>query len=308
MKSIVNIRCFVIVVVITLINACAPKEGEPEGEKTSQSITPITITQASIETVSETIELNATSVNKKNIVRSSMSGIIVSVAMNVGDNVVKGQTLFTLQSKEASVLEKNKVNDSSLLFKGAIEIKASKDGSIMSISHQKGDYVQEGDELAQVADPNSLIFLLDVPFELRNYIKIGAYCEIVLPDNRVISGKLASSLPVMDMTSQIVNYVVLPNISEKLPENLIARVQIVKSTKSNAFVLPKNAVLTNETQTEFWVMRLLNDSLAVKVPIKKGIEENKKVEILEPTFSTTDRIVLTGNYGLPDTAKVLIEK
>lgn len=167
---------------------------------------------------------------------------------------------------------------------------------------------RKGDELAQIADPNSLIFLLDVPFELRNFIKPGSACEIILPDNRIINGKLASSLPVMDIASQIENFVVQPEIEEKLPENLIARVRIVKSTKKQASVLSKSAILTNETQTEFWVMKLINDSVAIKVPVKKGIEEDKKVEIIEPVFSNSDRIVLTGNYGLPDTARVMIVK
>ena len=33
-----------------------------------------------------------------------------------------------------------------------------------------------------------------------------------------------------------------------------------------------------------------------------------RVEILEPHFSLGDRILVNGNYGLPDTAKVNIEK
>jgi len=54
------------------------------------------------------------------------------------------------------------------------------------------------------------------------------------------------------------------------------------------------------------VMKLINDSIAVKVSIKKGIELADIVEILQPAFEPSDRILLTGNYGLPDTAKVMI--
>ncbi len=36
-------------------------------------------------------------------------------------------------------------------------------------------------------------------------------------------------------------------------------------------VLPKQAVLGNETQTEFWVMKLINDSTAVKVINKQRV-------------------------------------
>ena len=72
-------------------------------------------------------------------------------------------------------------------------------------------------------------------------------------------------------------------------------------------MLPKGAVLANETQSEFWVMKLINDTMAVKVDIKKGLENSEKVEITSPSFLKTDRFLMTGNYGLPDTAIVKIK-
>jgi len=216
--------------------------------------------------------------------------------------------LFTLKTREAVALEKSSAIDTSLNFKGLIKIKATRDGIISSISHHKGDYVQEGEELAVIAEQSSLIFMLEVPFELHQYIKTGESCSIILADNKQIKGIINSSLPIMDIQSQTENYIVNPFTSERLPENLIAKVKIVKSSKPAAIVLPKEAVLTNETQTDFWVMKLVNDSMAVKVFIKKGVENVDNVEILDPSFKNTDRILRTGNYGLADTAKVSIVK
>ncbi|HXL54630.1 MAG TPA: hypothetical protein VN958_00140, partial [Chitinophagaceae bacterium] len=55
-----------------------------------------------------------------------------------------------------------------------------------------------------------------------------------------------------------------------------------------------------------WVMKIIDDSTAVKVPVKKGIETGDRIEILSPAFNPSEKILLTGNYGLPDTAKVTI--
>ena len=55
-------------------------------------------------------------------------------------------------------------------------------------------------------------------------------------------------------------------------------------------------------------MKLLNDSVAVKTDIKKGIESADNIEILKPMLNDSDRIILTGNYGLSDTAKINIIK
>jgi hypothetical protein len=40
--------------------------------------------------------------------------------------------------------------------------------------------------------------------------------------------------------------------------------------------------------------------------VKKGIETADRVEILSPVFSPNDKILITGNYGLADTAKVQV--
>jgi hypothetical protein len=82
----------------------------------------------------------------------------------------------------------------------------------------------------------------------------------------------------------------------------------VKVAKTSAATLPKNSVLSNETQSEFWVMKMINDTIAVKVPVKKGLESGDSVEIVSPEFSPKDKILLSGNYGLPDTALVTVQK
>jgi uncharacterized NAD(P)/FAD-binding protein YdhS len=77
---------------------------------------------------------------------------------------------------------------------------------------------------------------------------------------------------------------------------------------SNAETLPKSSVLSDETQSNYWVMKLINDSTAVKVPITKGIETGDTVQIISPRFSPTDKILSGGNYGLSDTASVIVDK
>jgi hypothetical protein len=55
-------------------------------------------------------------------------------------------------------------------------------------------------------------------------------------------------------------------------------------------------------------MKMIDSVTAVKVPIIKGMETADRVEILRPQFQTGDKILLTGNYGLADTARVKIVK
>ena len=65
-------------------------------------------------------------------------------------------------------------------------------------------------------------------------------------------------------------------------------------------------MLSNETLDEYWVMKLINDTTAIKVPVKIGTVNKEIIEIISPKFSAEDKIVTSGNYGLPDTAFVNI--
>jgi len=277
-------------------------------EEAREVKTPVTTVKVSSGSLISTVDLPAaTKFMNKNIIRATTSGTIDKVLIRQGDFVAAGQLLFTIRTREAMALN-NIAQDSILSFKGLINIISPEAGVISSISYQKGDYVQEGDEMSVVSILNSLVFILEVPFEYEKYAEKNRKCQIFLPDGSKREGTITGKLAEMDMKSQTVSYVVKPLPSEKLPENLIAVVSLVKSSNNNAQVLPKGAVLGSETQTEFWVMKLLNDSTAIKVFVRKGYEGNSEIEITEPYFLESDRIVLTGNYGMPDTARIEIIK
>ena len=73
-------------------------------------------------------------------------------------------------------------------------------------------------------------------------------------------------------------------------------------------ILPKSAVQSDETLTEHWVMKLVDDSTAVRVPIEVGNSNASEIEIKSTALSPQDRIILTGGYGLEDGAKGVVTK
>jgi multidrug efflux pump subunit AcrA (membrane-fusion protein) len=306
-KHIAYVAVFLYSGLLLIATGCKPK-AEATAEAVIVAKTPVTITNVKTEPMTDVIELNAhTSFLKKNSVKANVSGHIESIELNPGDVVEKGQLLLTLKTKESAAMDGYVPSDTSMRFKGLIKVKAPKAGIISSVLHQNGDNVMEGDELVVIAEQNSMVLLLEVPFELNQVVSKTKACKVLLSDNREFDGTISSRLPVMDALSQTVSYIVRINGKVVLPENLIAKVRIVKTAKNNANVLPKGAILANETQSEFWVMKLINDTMAVKVDIKKGLENSEKVEITSPSFLKTDRFLMTGNYGLPDTAVVKIK-
>jgi len=302
-----NTIFFLLLIAMGLPSCKGPEKKETNDEKIETG-TPVTVTRISADALTEYTDLSATAVFlQKNYVKANVNGYIQSVNAAPGKFVSGGQTLFVIKTKEAQSLD-NTVNklDPSFKFSGVNNIKASATGYITQLNHQAGDYVQDGEQLAIISNQNSFAFILNLPYELKQYLNTNGTVDLTLPDGTKLKGRVTESMPSVDAATQTLNVVIKVPEADKLPENLIAKVRIVKTNKASALSLPKAAILTNDVQSEFWVMKMLDSVTAVKVSIKKGIETNERVEILEPVFTADDKILITGNYGLPDTAKVRI--
>ena len=286
-------------------DSASGKEDAAAGEGT-----PVTVTTISQESLNDYIELNAVSAFlQKSYVKANANGYLQSADVYPGKYVEVGQLLFSLKTKEAQTIGNSiKILDSTLKFSGLNRINANQHGYITQLNHQSGDYVQDGEQLAVISDRNSFVFLLDLPYELRPYVLNKKTVELQLPDGEKLNGTIGPVMPTVDSASQTQNVVIRVNASKSIPENLIAKVRVIRSARNKAISLPKTAILTDETESNFWVMKLIDSATAVKVPVKKGIETRDRVEILSPLFSPDDRILISGNYGLPDTAKVSIQK
>jgi multidrug resistance efflux pump len=256
------------------------------------------------------LELNATSTFlQQNFVKSNLNGYIQKSNIKFGDRVHRGEILFVLKTKEASAIG-NAVNqlDSSFNFSGVNVIRAGASGYVMQLNHQAGDYVQDGEQLAVISDSKSFVFVMNVPYEDKPYVSIGKKVQVILPDSEMLDGTISSSMPLVDSVTQTQSYSIKVNFNHTIPQDLIAKIKILKSSISDAETLPKSSVLSDETQTKYWVMKMINDSTAVKVPVKTGIEKGDTVQIISPHFLPDDKILSGGNYGLPDTALVSVNQ
>ena len=287
-------------------NSCQTS-GPANSEVAPKVSTPVTVLSVGNAPISSMLRLNATTqYQRKNTVKSIINGYIVKSFVNQGDVVRAGKPLYAIQTKEGDALSKFAARDSSFAFTGKHTIVAPTSGIVVEVTKQTNDYISDGEQLCVIAEQNSFVFLLNVPFELNKFTLPGQKCSVILPDSTVIDGVISGKLSAVDPVSQTQSYIVKPLKSVIIPENLSTIVQITKNSKTSAQVIDKSCVLADETMENFWVMKLINDSTAVKVAIKTGITEDNKIEILSPTFTLRDRIVSTGNYGLPDTAFVNI--
>ncbi len=312
-----NIKLLIQILMATAfycLASCQPKaatEEKPDKADDSANLgTPVTIAHPIVGAMDETVEVNAVSAFLlKTFVKSNANGYLQAVDAQLGKFVTKGQDLFVIKTKEAQSLGNTVTSlDSTMHFEGLIHIRAPGSGYITQMTYQPGDYVQDNEQLAVITDTKSFVFLLDLPYELRPYLPNNRNVLLKLPDGTVLSGHVDMALPTVDAASQTQNFIIRVNTDRQIPENLIAKVSLVKKAKPHTVSVPKAAILTNDTQSQYWIMKLTDSTTAVKIPIQKGIETNNAVEILSPPLSDSDNILVTGNYGLSDTAKVSVQK
>jgi len=243
----------------------------------------------------------------KNAIIAPVNSYVQKTFVMQGDKVQVGQVLYEIATKERKAAEQSSLSDTTYNNIGSIQIKASSAGIVSSMISQTGDYITEGTQMCQISSVNSLVFTLQVPFEYNSLIKTGSYCSISMADGSTIQGTIKNELDQMSLNGQTRQYLVKPLSNVFIPENLLATVKITTKTTESAQILPIECVLSDEMMQNFWVMKLINDTTAIKINVKVGLKNKDEVEITDPLFIPTDRILSQGNYGLSDTALVNVE-
>ncbi len=288
------------------MTCCTQKE---EGKQAVSIAKPsVSVTAITRGEMHKTKEFNIYSVyQNKESIRAPISGYIQSMLASPGGNVRKGERLVLLQTQEARALANTHLNNDSLIgFEGTVKVSAPKSGVVNIINYQEGAFVQQGEQLMEIIALSSITFIMNVPYEDILSVNKGSKAILHLPDNQNIMSTVGNRLPVVNTATQVQSFILHPDSSFYIPENLNAVAKVIVGQQPDVQRIEKQAVLTNETQTTFWIMKMINDSTAVRVDIKKGLESEELVEIKSPLFGLNDKILLNGQYGLPDTAYVNI--
>ena len=301
-SHIVFICCYVFLVLIS----CSNKKTEETAA--DQVKTTITITQPTVQGFTDYIQLNGnTQFQKKLTVRANITGYIVSMKWKTGDRILNGTLFCSIKTKEQDALKNIDSREPSLKqFQTPINVFANASGIFTAVNYSAGDFVNEGDVLATITDPSSLVLVVNVPYEYHQLVYKGKDCSVKFPDGKLIQSTIQEEVPFVDVSSQTQSFLIRFPGNQLLPENMNLIVHIPVRQKQNAVSLPLEAIQTNETQDAFWVMKLINDSLAIKVPVTPGLQNDSLREIISGV-SLTDRIIVKGAYGLTDSSLVRLQ-
>jgi multidrug efflux pump subunit AcrA (membrane-fusion protein) len=295
-----------IILFVTNFAACNKNNRTVSDKKAPISVNVVAVQQNDIK---EYLTFNGvTQYQKKENIRSNVTGYISWMKYKIGDDIRNGQSFASVRTKEQDALKEAVKIDSSLgKFISPITIRSNATGIINTLNITTNDYVAEGDILATVVQPKSLTVLVNVPYEYEDFVDEGTNCEILLQNEESITAKITGKLPTIDALAQSQSFLIaLPDVD--LPENLNVQVKTIYREDTTAITIPKTALQTNELLTDYWVMKVFNDSIAIRQKVVPQLKNDSLVQIQSNTLKIGDLVISDGAYQMQDSTIVSFKK
>ena len=188
-------------------------------------------------------------------------------------------------------------------------IRAPFDGIVTEQFQYQGDFATPGTKLLIVADTSSMIVKAPLSDAAATLVHAGD-AATVQPDNVpgvILQGRVDLVGRSADAQSHAVElWVTLPNRDGRLRPNGSARVTVSSGGVPRALVVPTAAVTLDATNAKAGSVMVVDaQSIAHEVHVTIGAHTRDRTQIVAGLHSG-ERVVIEGNYGLPDKTKVQI--
>lgn len=180
-------------------------------------------------------------------------------------------------------------------------IKADYNGTVDQVDVKVGQNVAPGVPCITVVNPDALKVKADLSEAYASIVKMGDAVSITFPDiQKTIAAKVSYSSKTIDKMSRTFNVEInLPSDNDLSP-NMVSQIKIVDYNKTNAIVIPINAIQEIDgSQIVFVAVQQANKLIAKKIAVKIGKQYNGLSEILSG-LNEGDNVISVGFQDLTD--------
>ncbi|MGE3275806.1 MAG: efflux RND transporter periplasmic adaptor subunit [Vicinamibacterales bacterium] len=178
------------------------------------------------------------------------------------------------------------------------EVRSPVNGFVGKRNVDAGAWVSQNAPVASVVEISSLRLVANVVEKDLRYVQAGdpAVVAVDAYPGEEFKGRIARVAPVLDPATRTAEMEIeIPNSDNRLKPGMYARVELQVEEHTNTLVVPKSAVVDYDGQRGLF--KASEEQRAVFVPVKIGIEEPDKAEILDGV-AEGDRIVVDGAGSL----------
>lgn len=276
---------------------------------------------------------------------SRIQGIVEKIYKEEGQYVQKGETMLSLEADEYVLKEKqakvefkkqqNNFNrmkamhdkkllsdeefestkfalesaqilwDEAKLNLAYMQIEAPISGRVGERTAKIGKRIQPTDKLFSVVNTSEMISIVYVPEKNINQLKIKQ--KAVVSSDHLTGEKFEAWIkrisPIVDPSSGTFKVTIgVRNRDGLLRPGMFINVNIIVDTHKNVVLVPKTAIVYENEYMNVFVVR---DSVAYKIRLVPGFEDNEKVESTAD-LKTDDDIIIVGQAGMKNETPVNI--
>ena len=316
-----------------LLAGCNRPREESTEESASNARVPVSVQGLVRSTIVSTVSApGRTEALRREKVVSPVTGRIVSLKVLEGSFVRAGDVLVTLRTREAQAAlegaeallrtasteaqraEAARARTLADSLQGQVLVRASLSGIVATRSVAEGELVAEQAELLTLIDPETIIFVADVPTAKISGVKAGLSARVRL--TQLSEGALGAAVdavsPEADAQSQSVRvrlrFLGLSGDERRaMKSNLAGTVLIGTETRHDVFVVGRSSLLHDDESDAFSVVVMSADSLARIIPVTIGAQTDSVVEIRSPLLREGQQVITRGQYALADSTRVTVE-
>ena len=248
-------------------------------------------------------------------IKSPAAAIVSDVNCFEGQQVEKGQTLFTLN---------NIRKPDGSVEPALLKITAPLSGTVVYVNVRPGEVTDPETQtpLVEVVDLNRLIIAANVPSSQMSALKVGQTVEIVPQQAEVhdtsataetavpspapvtLTGTVALVEDRVDPKTDMGPVDISVPAKARLRPGQFVRVRIITEERRDCLTVPSRSIVKN--QSGEWVIYLVSGKQAIQQPVKVGFREGDTVQVQSLVLQPGDKVVTTGAYGLPGKTKIRI--
>ena len=316
-------------IALVLAAGCARKADEDESAPPSDRKVPVKVSRVTTGEAEVTVAaIGKTDVLRKQKVYSPIAGVVTSISVLEGSFIRAGAVLAVIRTKEAQAAlsgaealasaamnedERQEARRALELAKRSNNVAVLKspfDGYITQRLVGERELVAENAELVTVVDLSSVAFVAQVQLKDIGSVAVGQGAKIDFPSmpSRTFRSRVEAISPRAVAENQTI-FVRLGFEEGILHEGMLkaempGSAKIAVGRHADALFVPKQALIRNDETNESFVFVMSADSIALRIPVRVGIQSDSSVEILPGQLRRGMTIITEGNYGLDDSTRV----
>ncbi len=297
---------------------------------TAGMATPVQIAPVVYQTMRETVSgPGSTKALNAERMRAPFDGVLMSLTVNVGDRVRAGQRIgsFVAHSSYAALQGAQSMAASaataaeremaqralSVARQNVVQtpLTVARGGVVAARSASPGERLSQGDSIISVVTTGRLTFVVGIAQSDIGRVSPGQEARITLVGRRSpLRGTVHSVLPAdtgVSMTIPVRVDVSTAAVGAGAPVDvgLFGTATIVVGRHRDTPVVPRGAVVRNDVSGTTRMAVVDSTDHAHWMDVIPGIADSTRVEIVYPRLGAGRPVIVSGQVGLPDGAKVV---